>query len=251
MWLKTKNILATTKADDVQEQLDSIVQEFDPRTAFAHVAKLKEQGKVEMKIEEATESIIVTVTYLVESPHPGRREVLSIDPITKLVASIERYQLSDGDYRYEGRIELQEYNQPIEAGLFDLANEVPSQTAHLDFADKDLGLAQGQLSDDDVATQVVRQFFESLITRDYNSAGRLFPGIGPDLQQEFGRIKLIRIVSIGAAIRRTDSETRDFVVACTIEIEEKGEKSTVKMDGVHVTPLGGQPGRWIITSFGN
>ena len=91
MSLTKKNTLATTLADGVQEQLNAILRELDPRRALAHIAELKEQGKVDVTTEEPpdqAEPIVVTVTYLPESPHPGRRSVMSVDRATKLVSTV-------------------------------------------------------------------------------------------------------------------------------------------------------------------
>jgi hypothetical protein len=253
-WLPRENRLTQIKADDIQGQFGAILQEFDPRIVVTRMAELGKQGQVEMQIEESPDGIapvVVTVTYLASSPKPNQRKVLSVDPTTKLVSTIELYQLGNGDYQYEGRVELYEYNQAIDADLFDLANEVPADVTRLDLAGEEIGLAQGQLSDDEVATQVVRQFFESLMARDYDAAGRLLPGIGPRLREDFGHINLIRIVSVGPATPRGGPQARAFTVACTLEVEENGKENAVELGGVHVAPLGGQPGRWVIASLGD
>ena len=109
MWLKKQNRLAVLKADNPQEQLNAMLAELDPRLALAHIDELKSQGKVEIAIEEPsdkTQPITMTVTYRPDSGSPGRRKVLSIDPATKLISVMELYQLKDGEYRQEGRIEL-------------------------------------------------------------------------------------------------------------------------------------------------
>lgn len=254
MWLKRQNLLGTTKADSIQEQLASILHELDPRQVLAHISELKQQGKVEIAIEEPSEKtrpILITVTYLPESESPGRRKVLSIDPTTKLVKVIELYRLKDGEYQLEGRTELHEYNRPIDAGMFDLTNEVPAATTRLDFSATDIGLAQERLSDEEVATAVVRQFFESLIAGDYDAAGRLLPLGAARLQEQFGGAKFLRIVSIGPATRSPEPGDKKFIVPCTVEIEEDSKGGPVTLEGVQVGPLAAQPSRWIIRSLGN
>jgi len=255
MWLKRQNRLAITKADDIiQEQLDAILQELDPRLALAHVSDLEKQGKVKITVAEPsdrTEPILVTATYLPESESPDRRKILSVDPTTKLINVIELYRLKDGEYQREGRIELQEYNEPIDASMFDLTDKVPADATRLDFAATDLGLAQGQLSDEEVATAVVRKFFEALVAGDYDMAGRLLPMGAARLKEQFGGVKFLRIVSIGPTTRNRGAETREVTVPCTIEIEEDGKKSPVTLNGVEVQPLAAQPSRWTIKSLGN
>ncbi len=254
MWLKRQNLLGITKADGIQEQLTGILRELDPRLALAHISELAQQGKVEIAIEEPSDGsrpILMTVTYLPENGSPGRRRVLSIDPTTKLITVMELYRLKDSEYQREGRIELREYNQPIDAGVFDLANEVPVDARRLDFAATDLGLAQGQLSDEEVAAAVVRQFFEALIAGDYDTAGRLLPLGAARLKEQFGPVKFLRIVSIGPATRSPGSETKELTVPCTIEIEEDGKRKSVTLNGVQVQPLAAQPTRWAIQTLGD
>lgn len=176
---------------------------------------------------------------------------MSVDRATKLVWAIEFYQLSGGDYQYEGRIELREYNQPIGDERFDLANDVPSDVTRLDLSTTSLGLARGPLSDEDVATEVVRQFFEALIARDYEAANRLLPLGVTRLQEQFSTVRFSHILSIGPATPAGKVTTRTFSVPCTIEIEENGEKKSVTLSGIKVRPLGGQPNRWAIRSLGD
>ncbi|MBM4027133.1 MAG: hypothetical protein FJ280_17265 [Planctomycetes bacterium] len=200
-WTKRENRLHIAKADKVREQLNAVLQETDPRRVVAHVAELEQQGKVEIVTEESpdkTKPIAVTVTYLPGSDKPGQRKVLSVDPETKLVNAMGLFRLKDGQYCQEGRIKLREYNQPIDGKVFDLTNEVPANTERLDFTN--MGLAQGQLGDEEAAIQVVRQFFESLMAGDYDAAGRLLPVGAAAVKEQFGRVKILRIVSVGPGV---------------------------------------------------
>jgi hypothetical protein len=247
-WTKRENRLQIATADHVREQLNAVLQELDPRRVVAHVADLERQGKVEIVTEEPpdqTKPIIVTVTYLPSSDKPGRRKVLSIDPETKLVNTIEVCQLQDGQYRRESSIELQEYNQPIDPKMFDLTNEVPANAERLDL--RNMGLAQEQLSDEEAAAQVVRRFFESIKAGDYDAAGRLIPAGGPAaLKEHFGAVKILRIVSVGPATRIPGPGNKVLGVPCTIEFEADGQKNSVTLKGITVQQLPTQPDHWLI-----
>lgn len=254
VWLKRQNLLSVASADNMREQLSDILRELDPRLALAHMRGLERQGKVEIVIEEPPGKfgpIRMTVTYLAESESPDRRKVLSIDRTTKLINTIELYRLEDGEYRCEGRIELHEYNRLIDAERFDLANEVPANVTRIDLSATDLGLEQSQLGDEEVATAVVRQFFECLIAADYEAASRLLPLGAASLRRQFGAVKVLRIVSVGPATRGPGAETRELTVPCAVEIEEGGKRSTVTLSGVRVQPLGAQPNRWAIQTLGD
>jgi len=132
-----------------------------------------------------------------------------------------------------------------------LQNEVPSDVTHFDQTANDVGLAQGQLSDEEVVVEVVRQFLKSLIAEDYAGAGRLFLIATNELQQQFGQVKFLRIVSIGPAVPNPKLETKGFNVPCTIEIEENGKKIKPTLEGIKVQQLRNQPSRWVIVSLGD
>jgi len=254
VWLKRKNVLGIMKDKMAKGQITAFLQNYDPRLAVQHIYELKSQGKVEVEIDEPsdeTEPIKMAVTYLPGSSTPEKRKVLFIDRTTKLVNTIELYQLKNDEYEYEGVVKLYDYNQPIDAQMFDLRDEVPSDARLFDQASNNAGLAQGQLSDEEVATEVVRQFFEALIAEDYARAGKLFILTIPtsEIQKQFGRVKILSIVSIGPAIPNPELETKGFAVPCTIELEENGQRKTVKLEGIKVQHLHNQPERWAISSM--
>lgn len=57
-------------------------------------------------------------------------------------------------------------------------DEVPADTENLDLDGADLGLVQGQFSDEEVATAVVRQFWESFQAGDFEAVEKLVPPRG-------------------------------------------------------------------------
>lgn len=250
IYFERKNILfiardKTVIADDMLK----LVERHDPRLAVEHLYEQQAQGKVEIEIDEPSdksESIVVTATYLPESSTPGKREVLFVNQTTKLVTSMEFYRLKDGKYEYTGLMEFYDYNQPIETKIFTL-DEVPDDAMRIDQATQEVGLAQGQLSDEEIAVEVVRQFFEALIDKNYAKAGKLMEGIPADRMQKcYGQIKFLRIVSIGQAAPHPNSKTRGLVVPCTVEIEKDGEISQWKLDQLGVRQVFFSPGRWIV-----
>jgi hypothetical protein len=175
-----------------------------------------------------------------------RREVYFVDRATKLVTSVELYRQKDGEYRCTGRQEYCEYNQPIKAAMFAL-DEVPADVMRVDQATQEVGLVQGQLSDAEVAVEVGRQFFEALIAGDYAKAGKFFEGIPAEkMQQLFGQIKFLRIVSVGPAGPHPMPATKGLAVPCKVEIEKDGKTSLMEMDQIGVRQVFNQPGRWTI-----
>ncbi|MCU0914016.1 MAG: hypothetical protein MUC88_05575 [Planctomycetes bacterium] len=253
-WTKKENRLMIAKAGNVREQLTAVLQELDPRQIVAHIADLEQRGQVEIVTEEPpdkTKPIVVTVTYLPGSDKPGRRKVLAVDPVTKLVNTIGLYEFQDGQYRQEGTIELREYNQPIDPKRFDLTSEAPPSAQRLDLSATNLGFPQGLLNDEQAATETVRAFFEALIDQDYEEAGRLIPIGTAALKEHFGKAKVLRIVSVGPATPTAQSQDKELTVPCTIEYEEDGKKATITLQGIRVGELPQQPGRWIIQTLGD
>ena len=169
-----------------------------------------------------------------------------VDQATKLVIAMETYQLKDGEYQYVGIMEYYDYNQPINAKMF-ILEQVPDDAMRLDQVTQEVGLLQGNLTDEEIAIEVVRQFFEALIAKDYDKAGKLMEGIPADrIKKGFANTQFLRITSTGPVTPHPIPETKGVVVPCTVEIERDGEISEWKSDRIGVRQVHGQPGRWTI-----
>ena len=243
VWLKKKNVLLTVRDKAVSDRMLKLAEAFDPRLLVERLHKQEAEGKVKIEIVEPSnkaEPIVVTATS------PRRRRVPLVDQATKLVTSIKSYQLKDGEYQYLSLMELNGYNQPIEAKVFTL-DEVPAEVVRIDQTTQAVGLEQGSLTDEEVAVEVVRKFFEALIAKDYAKAGQLLEGAPADfIQKQFGQMKFLRIISVGPAGPHPEPRTKGLVVPCTLEIEKDGETIQWKLEGIGVRQVYNQPGRWTI-----
>jgi hypothetical protein len=246
VWFVKKSSLLTVKDERVAAEMLKLVVATDPRLAVERLYEQQIQGKVKVEISEPSrksEPIVITATYVTG----GLRRVLFVDQATKLVTRMDIYQLKGDEYQYIGREEYYDYNQPIEAGMFTLDDEVPADVLRVDQTTQEVGLPQGKLGDEEIAVEVVRQFFEALIARDYARAGKLLEGMPSDkMQQMFGSIKFLRIVSIGPVAPHPIPETKGLVVPCTVEIEKDGQTSQWKLEQLGVRQVYNQPGRWTI-----
>lgn len=102
---------------------------------------------------------------------------------------------------------------------------------------------QGNLSDEEIAIEVVRQFFQAMIAKDFVKATKLYEGLSYEYaEKEFGKSNYLRIVSIGKPI----PYKRGFRVPCTIEIEMDG-KVIQGHPTTFVRQVRGQPRCWIIS----
>ena len=249
VWNKGRNLFLITRDEKIADNLFKLVQEYDPRLTAERLYEQEKQNKVKLDINEPsdrTQHIKITADFPAEGSSPGKRLILFVDQATKLVTAREEYLLKDGNYQYYRTLEFLNYNQPIDPAMFNLDKEVPADVTVLDQV-KDIGLVQGKLSNDEVAVEVVRHFFEALIAKDYAKAGNFYEGIPADaMKKGFGRIRFIRIISIGKPIPHPIPETKGVVVSCTVEVEENGTIREMKFDQIGVRQVYTQLGHWTI-----
>jgi hypothetical protein len=242
---------------------------------------LKSEGKVDLDIdlpEDKASPIIVTATILEKvteekpttnteremtklfnmwkgSENDISKLVLLVDPATKLVTSIEFYEQRQGQDHCAYILEYYDYNQPIAAEMFVLEDEIPADVLRIDQTTQKAGLAQGQLTDKEIAAEVIRQFLEALIEQDYAKAGRLWGGVPAErMEKVYGQIRFIRIISIDKAVPCKEADVSEdhyctgLHVPCVIEIEENGKIRQWKQKYAAVRQVHGQPDRWQIIS---
>jgi len=252
VWLKEKNTLLIVRDKTVAAHMLKFIEELDPRLAVERLYYAQEsQDKVKIEIDEPldkAEPIVITATCLPGSSRAGWRLVLFVDRATKLVTAIEFYKLKDGKYQYVELIEYYDYNQSIEPKMFSLDHdEIPADVMRIDWATQEVGLAKGDLTDEQIAVKVVREFYEALIAKDYVRAGQLYSGISADkIRERWEELKVVRIISIGEPVPHPDPRVGGFQVPCKIEIEREGAKSIYEPYGPGVRAVHGRPDRWYI-----
>ncbi len=247
LWMKKKKSLVTIKDKTVAAQMVKMVEQLDPKLAVERLQTKEEQGKIKLEIEEPkdkAEPIIVTATSIEKDDSPFQRMVLFIDQATKLVISVELYNLQGEQYQKVITLEYYDYNQPIDPKMFTM-DDVPDDVMRVDQTTQEIGLLQENLTGEEIAVKVIRQFYEALIAKDYAKAGRLFEGIPAEkIQEMFGDMNVIQIISISEPIPHPYPGVGGFQVHCEIEIEKDGVKSILKPYGPGVRPVHGQPDRW-------
>lgn len=147
-WEKKKQTLRFLEDEIFTKRSIGFANRYDPTRTVKNMYDLEKTGDVEIEIQESsdkTQPIILTCTwmpntYLTERPWPQMREVVSVDPITKLVTSIEVYKLTDGEYVSCGAYEYPDYDTLFEPGIFYLEQEVPPDVKRLDQMTLDVGL---------------------------------------------------------------------------------------------------------------
>ena len=157
-------------------------------------------GKAQItQVKRTRESPFAPKVLVVNPPEPeGTVEVYVIDPKTKLLQEYEKYTKHGSELVFAARFRFTEYNEPIPDSIF--APALTADVTRLDQSNRDLGVAQGKMTDSEVCEAAVRQFFECLIAKDYGKAADIWPGWGPDALKERNALSSVaKIISIGPA----------------------------------------------------
>ena len=252
IFLKEKNVLAVIRDEKVGNQILESLEKCDPRLAIEQLQEQAKQGKVEIEISQPpdkSEPIVVTALYPSDANSPARKHILFVDQSTRLLMAMEIYELEENEYVYKKIIEYYDYNQEIKQEMFVLAN-VPDDVIHLEQFAQEIGLEQGDLSDKEIAAEVVKRFFEAIIEENYGEAGRMYQGLSAEkIANAYGKSeegRFLRVVSMGEPT--PDMKFGGLRVPCTIEIEKKGvvQEWRPHPDGILVRPVNNQPNRWTI-----
>jgi len=238
VWFKAKKGIAVLREKNILAQLKMSYKSFDPRLIGEQLYHVQADEKKQIEIQQSrskNESITITWT------RNGFRTVYKVDPETKLLQQFEKYQLKDGEYKFLGRTRYLDYNQPVNSEIFVL--NPPAEVVRADQTTQEVGMAKGELSEEEIAVEMARQFLEALIDQDYAKAGKLIANVPAEWvkQQPFGKTKYIRIVSIGKPVPYTN--TGSLRVPCKVEIEEKDGKITVQSIAPCIREVYGQPER--------
>jgi len=237
-------------------------QRYDPARAIETIQEMEKEGKVKIKIDEPSNKtcpIILTAiwepnTFIYERYWPQMKEVFSIDQSTKLVKAIETYELEDGQYLDQGAWEYPDYNKAFDSKIFSLEDELPADVEIIDMMALDIGLEQGDMTNEQIAIKLVREFFKALIAKDYKAAIKLFYHESAteedDIRKVLENSHVLRIISIDKTFPPPPHPTRGLLgVSCILEIEKDGQVVRWEPNDVFVGRVIGHPNRWTVNSF--
>jgi hypothetical protein len=227
------------------------VSTVEPRNLIERLRQQQEQGEIILDINEPSqknEPIVVTVTYPEEHPSHEYMKVLYIDQATKLVTGIEKYKLKDGEYQHEKTLEFFDYNQEIDPMMFSLAGDVSSNANVIEMPEEaEVGLPQGDMTDEEITSEVIRQFFEAVIAKDYDKAGLLYmcaPGFL--VEQTFMGANVIEITEIGQPYPDPDPDSDAMFCSCKAIAEFDGQYYELDNKWMKVQRIGQKPYRWLL-----
>ena len=250
VWFKAKQVIGVFRDAKTAAGLPDRLKEFEPRKVVEDLYQAQVAGRVNIETKMPTasgEPITLTATSL---PKPGRRTVYLIDPQSKLLQRRVGYAWDGQQYREESRWDFLDYNQEPGADAFTLG--APADPVRVDETTQVIGLPKGNLSDQQITAELAREFFEALIAQDYAKAGQLLSGLPATKVLEvleqlgWGRVKFVRIVSIGEPKPQPVPGVGGTEVVCQVEVEVDGNKVvrsfTLAMRPVSPTQLD----RWAI-----
>ncbi|MHC4328748.1 MAG: hypothetical protein ACYSWW_11595, partial [Planctomycetota bacterium] len=139
-------------------------------------------------------------------------------------------------------IEVLEYNETMDPRLFEPA---PSEgTLTIDQVSQEVGLAQADMSNEELACEIVRQLLAAWAAADYVKAGKLLGGAPAKLflREDYRSLQPASVTSIGRPVLIEDWP---ISVKCTYKGKRDGQVESISrifiIDGVD-----GQPGRWYV-----
>ena len=195
VWFKDKKGYTVVPEKNALDRVVAMQKICDPRLAFEELQGREKAGKVKIETTapaKAGDFLKLTVT---PNSEPDQQEVYEVNPTTKLAERVTYYRRQDNQWKEVKLIEYLDYNKPIDPKVFDL--DLPSDVVKVDEIKRPPGLMRGNLTKEQIATKVAREFFEALIAKDYEKAGLIYSGIPAErMKSLFGRLNVSRIVEV-------------------------------------------------------
>ncbi len=254
-WRRDSNELWIHEDKEYTDKILHFVQRYDPRQAITYLQERGREGGIQVDIDQSTggaNPVTVTVnydpnTFLIDRPMPRMRERFLIDPGTKLITRVESEALLKDGYVSTGNWDYVDYNQPFDPHTFDLRSEVPPDVNVSDTTGILMGVEQGQLSEEEVAVKLVREFLEAWAAKDYDRAiqlhGYAVLGETKGIREKLLLPKnILRVISVGPPTLPERPMT-GLLVPCEVEYEENG---VIKTGPLTFRTNEGPRGRWRI-----
>ncbi|MHC4330439.1 MAG: hypothetical protein ACYSWW_20220 [Planctomycetota bacterium] len=230
-----------TRVDNL-ENLEGFDEGFDPETIVQEVHELVAGGKAVMEIQDPPRYARLMTIHVKRIDGTPLRQVLVVDPDTKFVVRVDDYW-DRGENVYHHGIEVLEYNETIDPRLFD--PNLPEDTLIMDQVTQDVGMAQGDMSNEEVAVKIVREALDAWAKGDFAKAGKLCGGAPRRMLAEaYAHVRPVRIISIGQP-EKIHIATPRFKVPCQYEVERDGQTKVITQE-LAVFAVNGRPGRWYV-----
>ena len=230
-----------TRVENTGDGLEGL-EEFDPETVVQEIQALVADGRAIMEVQEPSLYADLMTIHVTRTDGKALKQVLVVDPDTKFVVRVDDYWGREGEQVSHHGIEVLEYNEVMDPRLFERA--FPEETILMDQVTQDVGMAQGDMTDEEVAVEIVRQALDAWAQGDYAKAGKLCGGAPAKmLTERCGHMRPVRVISIGQPERA--EHMPKFKVPCELEVERNG-KTEVISQWFGAFAVNGCPGRWYV-----
>ena len=236
------------------------LEEFDPETIIEQFNDKIKEGVATITVSNS-QILDGTIDVEITDKNNQWRRILLVDAATDLVNRMDIYEpyepedpnyedyddesYVDGNYRYVYGIEVMEYNQILDQKIFQ--PNLPENTIVIDQTAGPVGMAQGDLSDKEIASEIVLQTLEAWAADDYETAGMFFGGAPREFFIARASEKPIGdIVLEEPEWMPLEPNRPRFGIKCQYVAERGGQRTTIQMVYC-VTTVSGQPGRWFVT----
>ena len=219
VWMSDKNTLMLLKGAEMTKGLEKLASDLDPKQTLQRLhdlqKKLDETELTTIRPEKDGDPVIFEVNNNTDNDYFR----YFFDAETKLLIQFEKYHLVGENYELREKFEFFRYNQFIDESLFEL-NDIPDDALIIDQASEDVGIEKENMTDDEVAMEVVRQCLDAAIAHDYEKVKTMLGGVRGDvLEQSFGG-RILQIISIDKPV--THGKWKHILcVPCKIEVENK------------------------------
>jgi hypothetical protein len=219
------------------------LEEFDPETVVQEVHELVSNGKAVMEIEDPPRYARLMTIRVKRIDGKPLRQVLVVNPQTKLVVRVDDYWDTAGEGKsFHHGIEVLEYNQKIDPRLFN--PNLPEDTLVMDQVKQEVGMAQGNLSDEEIAVKVVREALNAWAEGDFARAGKLCGGAPRRMLEAYAHVRPVRIISVGKP-EKLDIAIPRYWVPCEVEVRRDSKLEIINQKFGAFT-VNGRPGRWYV-----
>jgi hypothetical protein len=223
------------------------LEAFDPETMIEEINAAAENGRATVKIDD-TRSPDGNHVVEVTSTHDPSRTVLLVDPRTKRVLRMDQYRRDDeGNEKYSYGIDVLEYSRPFDPRLFKPG--FPTDTIVINQLSREVGMAQGELSNEDVAREILHRGLKAWAADDYDTSGLIFGGAPKEFFEQRESLKPVGDIDLGEPEFDPIEPGRPrFGITCRYATQHEGRRTTVNRR-YWVTTVEGQPGRWYILHY--
>jgi hypothetical protein len=233
------------RVDNADGGLEGL-EEFDPETIVQEIHALVAEGKAVMEIEKPAPYARLTTLRVTRTDGKPLKQVVVVDPVTKLVVRVDNYWGRESEQVLHKGTEVLEYNESMDPRLFE--PNFPEDTTVIDQVTQEVGMAQGEMTDQEAVVETLRQTLRALAEEDYTTACKLCGGAPRRLLTErFGHLRPVSTVSVGSP-EYVQNVLPVYRVKCTYQVERDGQKETISPIFT-VRAVSGQPWRWYVTWY--